>query len=383
MPELAVDKVLNKEQKSFTAAEQVRLIALYLPQYHPIPENDAWWGKGFTEWTNVSKAQPLFAGHDQPHLPTELGYYDLRLPETRAAQADLAKTHGIDGFCYYHYWFNGKRLLERPFNEVLSSGEPDFPFCLCWANETWSRRWLGEEKAILLQQTYSPEDDVRHMQSLLKAFADPRYITIKGRPVFVIYRPANLPEPQRTLNTFREVCQQEGLPNPYFIGCNAHKRNFDFRTWGFDGMLDFQPQLGALPEAFDRDGTMKFSRFMRNLKLGQASPSLRLYDCEEARRRMHPDLLKTDLPLYPSVFVSWDNTPRRGKNALVLMNSTPESFERSLQEAVESIRHNQELDDKIVFINAWNEWAEGNHLEPDAKYGRAYLEAVKRLAQHV
>ena len=164
--------------------ESVRAIAFYLPQFHPIPENDAWWGKGFTEWTNVAKARPLFRGHYQPHLPADLGFYDLRLPETREAQAELAREHGISGFCYYHYWFHGRRLLERPFQEVLESGRPKFPFCLCWANEPWSRRWLGEEQDILIAQTYSREDDEAHSEYLSSVFSDERYITVGNRPVF-------------------------------------------------------------------------------------------------------------------------------------------------------------------------------------------------------
>jgi lipopolysaccharide biosynthesis protein len=180
-----------------------RVIAFYLPQYHPIPENDLWWGKGFTEWTNVAKARPVFRGHCQPHLPADLGFYDLRVAESRDAQAALAREYGIQGFCYFHYWFNGKRLLERPFDEVLGSGRPDFPFCLCWANESWSRRWLGEERDVLMEQTYSQEDDLAHADWLGRAFADNRYIRIGGRPLFLVYRPAHLPDAKRTVELWR------------------------------------------------------------------------------------------------------------------------------------------------------------------------------------
>lgn len=358
--------------------EKLRLIPFYLPQYHPIPENDAWWGKGFTEWTNVTKARPLFKGHYQPHLPADLGFYDLRLPEVRQAQADLAKSYGIHGFCYYHYWFNGKRLLERPFNEVLKSGEPDFPFCLCWANETWSRRWLGEEKAVLMQQTYSTEDDIRHAEWLLEAFSDSRYIRILNRPAFLIYRPGDLPEPERTVQTIREVCHKAGIENPYLIGGNAHKRNFDFRRWGFDGVLDFQPQLGVLPAAFDEDGRFRMSRLQRNWRLGCFNPQLRIYDFEEARKLMRSSSQKIKHPLYPTVFVGWDNTPRRGNKAIILTNATTEGFEAALRSTIQEVQKNSHLDEKIIFVNAWNEWAEGNHLEPDLKNDRSYLEAIKR-----
>ncbi len=355
---------------------QVRSIAFYLPQYHPIPENDEWWGKGFTEWTNVTKAKPSFQKHYQPNFPADLGFYDLRLAESQQAQADLAKAYGISGFCYYHYWFNGKRLLERPFNQVLSSGKPDLPFCLCWANETWSKRWLGEEKNILQKQTYSAEDDLNHIRWLVNAFSDDRYIRYQGRPVFLIYRPLDLPEPVRTVETFKNECAKHGLPEPYLLGVDSHRPGFNFQEIGFDSTLVFEPQLGALPDFMD-DG-VKLSKLIRNLKLGVASPKLKLYDYSEARRLMLNR--KRDFPTHPCIFVSWDNTPRRGQNAIVVLNSTPERFEAGLSEMVNSLL-DKPHDDRLLFVNAWNEWAEGNHLEPDLKYGTQYLEAVKRVNQ--
>ena len=352
-----------------------RLIAFYLPQFHPIPENDGWWGKGFTEWTNVTKAQPLFRGHYQPHLPADLGFYDLRLPEARQAQADLAREYGIHGFCYYHYWFNGKRLLERPFNEVLASGKPDFPFCLCWANETWSRRWLGEESHILAKQDYSAEDDLDHARSLLPALADPRAIRVDGRPLFLVYRPKDLPEPQRTTDTFRRICLDNGLPEPFLVGVNAHCRKEDCRQFGFDHTLDFRPQLGALPSAFREGG--HWEKLVRNLRQGIPSARLTVYEHDEAIAHMEGG--RPSCPHIPSVFVGWDNTPRRGKRAIVVRGNTPERFERYFAETVDRAEA-VGSDGKMVFINAWNEWAEGNHLEPDQKFGRAFLEAVKRVA---
>ena len=211
---------------------RARAIAFYLPQFHPFRENDTWWGKGFTEWTNVSRAKPKFDGHHQPHLPTDLGFYDLRLPESRKDQADLARQYGIEGFCYWHYWFNGKRLLERPFNEVLKSREPDFPFCLAWANETWSRRWLGEPKDILIEQTYSDEDDLQHIRWLIGAFSDDRYIRINGKPVFLIYRPSDLPNPKKTTDLFRLECLKHGINEPFLIGVNGHNVSLDSRKIG-------------------------------------------------------------------------------------------------------------------------------------------------------
>jgi len=352
----------------------VKSIAFYLPQYHPTPENDEWWGKGFTEWTNVTRVKPWFREHYQPHLPADLGFYDLRLAESQQAQADLAKAYGISGFCYYHYWFNGKRLLERPFNQVLSSGKPDLPFCLCWANETWSRRWLGEEKNILLKQTYSAEDDLNHIRWLVNAFSDDRYIRYQGRPVFLIYRPLDLPEPARTVETFKNECVKHGLPEPYLLGVDSHRPGFNFQEIGFDSTLVFEPQLGALPD-FMHDG-VKLSKLIRNLKLGVASPKLKLYDYSEARRLMLNR--KRDFPTHPCIFVAWDNTPRRGQNAIIMVNSTPERFESGLSKMVDSLLDKPQ-DERLLFVNAWNEWAEGNHLEPDLKYGTQYLEAVKQI----
>lgn len=329
-----------------------RLLAFYLPQFHAIPENDEWWGKGFTEWTNVTRARPLFEGHYQPHLPANLGFYDLRVPEVREAQARLAAAHGIEGFCYWHYWFNGRRLLERPFAEVLQSGRPDFPVCLAWANETWSRRWLGEERDILQKQEYSAEDDVVHARWLTTAFADPRYIKVNGRPLFLVYRPTDLPDPQRTMQVFRKETVAVGLPEPFLVACNSHA-DIDYRELGFDATMDFEPQLGVLP--------------------GALAEGLKIYDYPSARRRMTSRT--RNHPVYPGIFVSWDNTPRRGENGIAFINATPKIFEEQLRSTVESTLH-KPLEDRLVFVNAWNEWAEGNHLEPDRRHGLGYLQAV-------
>lgn len=353
---------------------EARPIAFYLPQYHPIQENDSWWGKGFTEWTNVVKAQQLFPGHYQPHLPSDLGFYDLRLAEARNEQAALAQAYGLHGFCYYHYWFNGRRLLERPFNEVLSSERPDFPFCLCWANETWSRRWLGEERNILMKQSYSEVDDYNHIFWLIKAFADSRYIKIKNRPLFLIYRPHDLPNPLKTTELFREVCIKNGLAEPYLVGVDAHRAGFDYRQLGFDETLRFEPQLSVLSRFMDDSASL--SKLLQNLKFGIFNPMLKVYDYKLARRLM--TLKNRDFPVIPSIFVSWDNTARRGENGVIIVNSTPEKFEAGLAEMVRSVLY-RPIEERYVFINAWNEWAEGNHLEPDQKYGTQYLEAVKRV----
>jgi lipopolysaccharide biosynthesis protein len=332
-----------------------RAIAFYLPQFHPVAENDEWWGKGFTEWTNVVRARPLFPGHYQPHLPADLGFCDLRVPEVREKQAALARQYGIEGFCYWHYWFHGRRLLDRPFDEVLASGEPDFPFCLAWANESWSRRWLGDgAQDVLLAQTYSAEDDRRHAEWLVGAFADPRYIRVDDRPLFLVYNPRELPDAEATTSVLRQVSRRHGLADPFLVGVSSHSQA-DWRPHGFDANLAFEPQLGVLP--------------------GPLDAGLKIYDYTLARERMVARA--RDFSSIPCVVVSWDNTPRRGKDGIVFINATPEAFGAGLRGAVASVQH-EPADRRLVFVNAWNEWAEGNHLEPDQREGRRYLEAVER-----
>lgn len=344
------------DERDAVLTPRARLIAFYLPQFYPTTENNRWWGPGFTEWTNVARAVPLFRGHDQPRLPADLGFYDLRVPEVRQQQADLAIAHGIEAFCYWHFWFEGRRLLERPFAEVQASGQPNLPFCLSWANESWSRRWhgTGGDAEVLMAQTYSNDDDVAHAQWLAEAFADERYLRVAGRPLFLIYRPYALPDPRRTTDTLRRVVIATGLPEPYLVGINAHNPTRDARDVGFDCTLDFEPQLGVLEKA-DRRG-------------------LKTYDYLESVRRMRASV--RDYPTHPSVFVSWDNTPRRGSEGVVFTGSDPAAFKRSLGDVLDRVQ-SQPLERRLVFLNAWNEWAEGNHLEPDLRFGMGWLEAVR------
>lgn len=356
----------------------VRHIALYLPQFHPIKENNQWWGEGFTEWTNVTKAKPLFKKHRQPVFPADLGFYDLRLPQAREAQADLAKQFGIDGFCYYHYWFKGKRLLERPIEEVLESKKPDFPFCFCWANETWSRRWIGDEKEILLKQEYSDEDDVKHAEYLCKFFADSRYITINGKPLFVIYRPGDLPNPAKTIETIKKIAAQNGLNEPLLVASNAHLwDNQKLLSFGFDAILNFRPQLGVLPYATNDE--FSWGRLFRNIKkFNLLNGKLKLYTYKEAVEIMQIIEPESFDNVIPCVFVGWDNTPRRGEKGIVMINNDPAIFEDEL------VRVSKKLNKAknnlgIIFVNAWNEWAEGNKLEPDAINGKSHLEVIKKL----
>jgi glycosyltransferase involved in cell wall biosynthesis len=341
--------------------EPPRLIAIYLPQFHPIPENDKWWGKGFTEWTNVASAGPLFPGHYQPRLPGELGFYDLRLPQIREAQAALAREYGIYGFCYYHYWFNGKLLLERPLEEVLSSGRPDFPFCICWANEPWTKAWDGQDRDILLPQIYSEDDDRDHLRYLAPFMRDSRYIRVQGKPLLLIYRASHMPDPLRTTSVFREEAQRLGIGDIYLCRVESFpNEHTDPEQIGFDAALEFQPDWTNIGPP------LKNPAYREN----------KVYKYEEVVRRM---LLKEAPPhkRFPSVMPSWDNSPRRkGKTASIFMNSTPELYELWLTDTLRRTVH-LGLDENFVFINAWNEWAEGNYIEPDQYYGRAYLEATR------
>lgn len=352
-----------------------RVVALYLPQFHPIPENNAWWGKGFTEWTNVTRAQALFPGHYQPRLPSDLGFYDLRVPEVREAQAALARHHGIEGFCYWHYWFHGRRLLERPFQEVLQSGRPDFPFCLAWANESWSRSWLGDKRDILAEQRYSHEDDLAHARWLATAFADRRYLRVHGRPLFLIYRPFALPDARRTTDNLRTEIVRLGLPEPYLVGINAHNPDADMRKLGFDMTEHHEPQLGVLPGAYAPAPIDRRMRMHWRKTLGRPA---KIYTYEEARALMAPKV--PSHPHFPCFFVGWDNTARRGREAIIMTDATPEIVGTHLRRVIRSLA-SKPAQERILFINAWNEWAEGMYLEPDQRHGTALLAEVSRALQ--
>lgn len=351
----------------------VRPIAIYLPQFHPIPENDEWWGKGFTEWTNVTKAQPLFKGHYQPRFPADLGFYDLRVIETLIEQAALAKSYGIEGFSLYHYWFHGKRLLHEPVDLILQSKQPDFPFLLFWANESWSRRWLGDEKEVLISQDYSKEDNHVHAEWLCKfVFSDSRYIKVEGKPVFVVYRPFNLPDVPEFIATFRKVAEEHGFPGIYLVGCNAHSSS---HLHLFDNILHFEPQLGILKNAFNDQWNL--SRYCSNWwSFGVRDGKLKLYDYNKVKRQLMKRVLRRKF--IPCPFVGWDNSARRGDKGVVMLKQNAKMFGRSLRWAKDVVKQ-YPPQEQFVFINAWNEWAEGNHLEPCVKFGHQFLEQVKEV----
>jgi len=354
---------------------KIRPIAIYLPQYHPICENDKWWGKGFTEWTNVTKAKPLFKGHYQPHLPADLGFYDLRLAEARVAQAALAKEYGIYGFCYYHYWFNGKRLLQRPVDDMLKSGTPDFPFMLCWANENWTKKWDGRDQEILIKQEYSYNDDLIHIRFLCENFfSDPRYIKKDNKPYFLFYRPALFPDIKKTLEIWRNEALKFGIGELHLGYVQSFSFKGDPSAYGFDSAIEFQPDFSNLPPR-------KAGSFMDKL-LDKFKITKSVF--RENTIVSYPEYInsviniKSPSNVYPGITPGWDNASRRKSGATIMIDSNPEEYKRWLL----SIREKYKNESTFLFINAWNEWAEGNHLEPCQKWGRQYLEATKRVLEN-
>ncbi|PZF72038.1 glycosyltransferase WbsX family protein [Taibaiella soli] len=360
--------------------KKLRPIAIYLPQFHPVAENDEWWGKGFTEWRNVTKATPLYRGHYQPHLPADLGFYDLRLPETREAQARLAQEYGIYGFCYYHYWFNGRRILERPFQEVFESGKPDFPFMLCWANENWTRVWDGGEKNVLLEQKYNSEDDANHIKSLLAYFKDPRYIRIDSKPVFAVYKASLLPDIRKTVEVWREVAREAGVE---LYLCNFEslgEPKTDPKILGLDATIQFPP-FGILNINNQNNQGITASRIKNAIWSRVSNRYKKLF--HKANFLSYDEMMTTDLASFPPAYKQfpcvtpmWDNTSRR-KKPTILKKSTPEKFEQWVRQKVARFKPFSD-DENLFFINAWNEWAEGNHLEPCQRWGKQYLEALKK-----
>jgi lipopolysaccharide biosynthesis protein len=356
----------------------VRPIAFYLPQYHPIPENDSWWGEGFTEWTNVSRARPRFSRHYQPHIPADLGFYDLRLPEARQAQADLAREYGIYGFCYYSYWFNGKRLLSQPFDEVLASGKPDFPFCLCWANENWTRVWDGLDKDILIEQSYSDEDDRQHIRWLANAFRDKRYIKVGDRPLFLVYRTKSIPDPVKTTSIWRDEARKLGFRELYLCRVESFAEEHEPPPClGFDASVEFQPDWSSLPSLTT---PLRRGKVWQHLTRWGLSSEAYQQDDVYSYKRVAELMRRRDVPPYkrfPGIAPAWDNSPRRKRGAIILSGSTPKLYRRWLEATLARFEP-YGPGENLVFINAWNEWGEGNHLEPDKRWGRAYLEATRR-----
>jgi len=350
------------------------VLAFHLPQFHPIPENDEWWGKGFTEWTNTAKARPRFPGHYQPHVPADLGFYDLRLPEARAAQADLARDHGIGGFIYWHYWFGeGRELLQRPVDEIVSSGEPDFPFAIGWANQTWSGIWHGAEDRILIEQRYPGADDDRaHFARLLPMFSDRRYITVHGKPLFYIFRPEQLPDAAAFVDRWQAMATEAGLPGLYLVA-------------EVSDLLGRGPAyVGGAADGFDASLYMRFPADDSGLGYQAMRAARRFGAGEVFRYRSEPMPVPDDPRLgrtYTTIYPGWDNSPRSGRRSVILHGSTPEKFRPHVRDAIRRVA-DFPVDEQFVFVKSWNEWAEGNHLEPDLRFGTAYLEVIRDELDH-
>jgi len=355
----------------------LRLIAFYLPQFHPIPENDEWWGKGFTEWTNVTKATPLFRGHHQPNLPSDLGFYDLRVPEVRASQAELAGNAGIEGFCYWHYWFgNGKKLLQLPLEEVVKSKEPGCPFCVAWANETWTGRWHGLDSKILQEQVYPGREDIEaHFDYLLDAFSDDRYMRVNGKPIFTIYHPELVVDLELRCKIFRELATKHGLGGMYILGY-SDSRILDPNENHLDGLV-YSGFSQARLQSRQQLGRLSLKRNINRLRYLVEGYPVNVFDYKSASKAWL-DYPEFEFEYFPVVFPNWDNSPRCGKDSVIVTGSTPELFETHLHEAGKKVIE-RSPDKRIVFIKSWNEWAEGNYLEPDRKFGHGYLDAVRRV----
>lgn len=350
-----------------------RVIAFYLPQFHPTPHNDEWYGKGFTEWTNVAKAKKLFIGHEQPHIPADLGFYDLRLPEIREAQAELAKEAGIEGFCYYHYWFApGKTELDMPFNDVLRTGKPDFPFMLCWANETWQKKFWNIDGSIdkhdLQVQTYGEiEDYTKHFYDVLSALKDNRYIKIDNKPAFMIYKPLNIPNLKLFIDTWNNLAKENGLDGIFFIGqsVNADEEKQNMLKAGIE----------AVNSVRHYDNYSKINMIIKMLykifRIVFRMPVIKNY-----KKIYKTFVTETDKEedMIPTIIPNWDHTPRSGRGGYVIKNAKPKYFREHIKQVFDVIMSKKR---QIVFLKSWNEWGEGNYMEPDLKYGKQYIEALK------
>lgn len=347
----------------------IKTIAFYLPQFHPIPENDLWWGKGFTEWTNVSKAQPQFLGHYQPHLPGELGFYDLRLPEIMHRQIELARKYGVSGFCFHYYWFGGKRLLELPINNFLAAPSMNIDFCFCWANENWSRRWDGSENDLLMAQNHSPEDDIAIIEAMMPAFSDPRYIRINDKPLLIVYRASILPDAKATAARWRKRAQEMGFPDLYLVAA----RTFDItdpRPYGFDAAVEFPPhQAKGVPP------------MTRKYKIINPEYHGNIFDYAQLAER-YSRQTESQFVNFKTVVPSWDNEARKPGSGHTFVNALPELYAKWLSDAAQ-ITLQFKPEERLLFINAWNEWAEGAHLEPDRYYGYAYLQATANVLRNL
>ena len=350
-----------------------RIFALYLPQYHPFPENDEWWGKGFTEWTNVARARKLFPGHNQPHIPADLGFYDLRLPEVRMQQAELAKQAGIEGFCYYDYWFgNGKRLMERPITEVINSQKPNFPFCFAWANHSWYKKlWdpkqPGKDKLLIKQEYPGIKDYTEHFYTLRPAFKDNRYVKVNGELFYIVYDALGFQDVGTFIRTWRNLAKENGLNDFYFVASDFNSENRQkLLNMGFDAThnvdhLNIYHKSNLLIKA-----ALTISRKYLHIPM--------IYKYKNAIKYMlHPDCQTRET--IPVIVPNWDHTPRSGSKGLVLTNADPKYFKELAKAAIKMVR-NKPQEEQIIILKSWNEWGEGNYMEPDLQYGHGYINAL-------
>ena len=366
----------------------VRIIAFYLPQYHPFKENDEWWGKGFTEWTNVAKAKPLFKGHYQPKIPTDLGFYDLRVPEVREEQARLAREAGIEGFCFWHYWFNGHELMERPFWEIVNSGKPEFPFCIGWANETWKNKmWnkdgsLAKGTKILIEQTYSEEDDIVHFNKLLPVFKDQRYIKVDDKPLVFIHRGKDLP--YHTITNWNKMALEAGFPGIHFVG----RITSDEYINSGDGIVESYLNYGYNAITISRlglsskkkDYLSRTIRKIRNIILYNGCRHVINYNNEiKFFANEKEDILNS---VYPAIYPNFDHSPRSGKKGTIIVGSTPELWGEHIRKII-SLVIEKPYQHRIVFLKSWNEWGEGNYIEPDLMWGDQYLRTIERVLKEI
>ncbi len=360
---------------------EARVIAMYLPQYHPIPENNKYWGAGFTEWNNVVKARPIFPGHYQPKLPADLGFYDLRLPETRQAQADMAREAGVEGFMYWHYWFgNGKMALERPLEEVIESGKPDFPFCIGWANHSWTNKTWTKGKAfsgdaMIFEQQYPGEDDyIAHFNYCLPAFRDKRYITVDGKPLFYVWVPDDFPDVPAFLNLWRRLAVEAGLPGLHIVATRHARSPYtvdDLLAMGYDAVNSCNYNMWRAECRTRR--SVAFKRAM-SLLSDKLNLPLQCFNYKSIIKWLTDENDYRD-DVYPTIVPGYDRSPRAGKRAQIYYNNTPQLFRRHVDDVIAHVKDKPDQH-KIVFLKSWNEWGEGNYIEPDTRYGRQFLEQL-------
>ncbi|MGE8246164.1 MAG: glycoside hydrolase family 99-like domain-containing protein [Stenotrophomonas maltophilia] len=341
------------------------LVAFYLPQFHPFAENDAWWGKGFTEWRNVTRALPQFEGHIQPRLPADLGFYDLRNPQVMRDQAQLAGEYGIGAFCFYYYWFSGTTLMEDPLRQWLADDSIDLPFCLCWANENWARRWDGRDEDILIGQQHSAEDDLAFIAHVADYLRDRRALKVDGKPMLLVYRPHLLPDARATANRWRQWCLDNGIGQIHLAYVQGFERP-DPRDIGFDAAVEFPPNMSN-PRSLTADQYLINPDFEGDVR------DWRELATEIAARPLPP------YTLYPGVNPGWDNEARRSGKGRVYLHASPRGYGDWLWATIHRRLAPVPANQRLVFINAWNEWAEGAVLEPDMRLGHAYLDVTRRV----